>query len=57
MLDKILDFALVVASFILCFMFFWHVQTARNFEIVGGEWILLFIPVAIGVLIFKKKKG
>lgn len=55
MLDKILDFALVVASFILCFMVFWHVQIARNFEIFGGELFLMLIPVAVGLLLTKKK--
>lgn len=57
MVDKIINFLLIVAIFAFCYALFWNVQLARNFEIVGGEWILLFVPVAIGFLIFRKKKG
>lgn len=55
MLDKIVNFLLVVASFVLCFMVFWHVQVARNFEIFGGELFLILIPVALGLILTRKK--
>lgn len=57
MADKIINFLLVIALFVFCYAIFANVQIARNFEIVGGEWILLFVPVAIGFLVFRKKKG
>lgn len=57
MIDKLLNAALLIAISILCYVAFWNVQIAREFGIVGGEWILLFVPVAIGILILRKKKG
>jgi hypothetical protein len=57
MVDKVINCLLIIAIFAFCYALFWNVQLARNFEIVGGEWILLFLPVAIGFLIFRKKKG
>lgn len=57
MLEKILNSSLVVMTSIFCHTLLWKVQTIRGFEKIGGEWILLFVPVVIGFLIFKKKKG
>lgn len=56
MADKIINIVLFLAICVFCFCLFWRVQAAREFEIVGGELFVIFIPAAIiGCKIIRKK--